>query len=50
MNSTVDAPEHICPVACGHKDKNNMIDETHYADALNELMNPNNNNKCIAKN
>ena len=45
VDSTVDTPEHTYPVACGHKDKNNMIHEKHYIETLNELMKPNNKKK-----
>ena len=49
VDSTADAPECTHPAACGHKDKNNMIDEICYMETLNGLMNLNNNKNFIVK-
>ena len=49
IDSTVDSNEYTYPVAIGHKHKENMIIETHYNSALNEMIDPNNAKYSIAK-
>ena len=43
MECSADSSAFACPVATGHKHKNNMLIKSNYIKILNKMMNSNNN-------